>query len=317
MIARKHYHFFLFATLVLFTVNFRILAQDTISTNDSIVFLSDATGTYQVYTIDPDGSNLRQITNDKEDNLEVACSPDGYHIATTGDAHWGIRIIDLQTLDSTFILETPDLYEAISWFPSGDKFAFVSAINGKFDIYISNIDGSNLYQVTDNNEWPTSLTVSPDSSKIVYTIANDDYTGLSLLNLFSFSEVALTINTQGIDYTPNWSPIDDEILFTSDNNEFHNFGIYAVDAISGEVHAILNEQTVDWRPTFSPQKDKIAFNSARGGDTDIYIMNVDGTNIRQLTINDASDLNSCWLPTPTLSPISDTADTTQLSQGQQ
>ena len=42
--------------------------------------------------------------------------------------------------------------------------------------------------------------------------------------------------------------------------------------------------------------DRIAFMSARGGDWEIFVMNADGTEARQLTDNDDSDTGPSWSP---------------------
>ncbi|MEO6221001.1 MAG: hypothetical protein ABIO81_11270, partial [Ginsengibacter sp.] len=53
---------------------------------------------------------------------------------------------------------------------------------------------------------------------------------------------------------------------------------------------------IDSYPMFSPDQKKIAFESNRSGNFEIYTMNSDGTNIRQLTFDTAFDGTPAWSP---------------------
>ncbi|MFN8372770.1 MAG: hypothetical protein U0694_07820 [Anaerolineae bacterium] len=52
----------------------------------------------------------------------------------------------------------------------------------------------------------------------------------------------------------------------------------------------------DSQPAWSPDGTQIAFASDRDGDYDIYIMNADGSDVRQVTFNDVDDTNPAWVP---------------------
>src|SRR6266480_7741545 len=51
-----------------------------------------------------------------------------------------------------------------------------------------------------------------------------------------------------------------------------------------------------WSPVWSPDDRQIAFSGARGGISDIYIVNADGSGMRQLTNDDYGDLQPAWSP---------------------
>ncbi|MFN8372768.1 MAG: DPP IV N-terminal domain-containing protein [Anaerolineae bacterium] len=56
--------------------------------------------------------------------------------------------------------------------------------------------------------------------------------------------------------------------------------------------ADIHENDAEW----SPDGTQIAFASNRDGDYDIYVMNADGSNVRQVTFNDVDDTNPAWVP---------------------
>lgn len=59
---------------------------------------------------------------------------------------------------------------------------------------------------------------------------------------------------------------------------------------------IFSDNTWDEIPTWSPNGEWIAFTSSRGGDADIFVTDVDGSNIRQLTNNPSNGVVSCQHP---------------------
>ena len=52
----------------------------------------------------------------------------------------------------------------------------------------------------------------------------------------------------------------------------------------------------------SSEPDQIAFSSDRDGDFEIFVMDADGSNVRQLTTNDDWDNSPAWYPFPIRRP---------------
>src|SRR3954468_3835762 len=52
----------------------------------------------------------------------------------------------------------------------------------------------------------------------------------------------------------------------------------------------------DSAPNWSPDGSQIAFESDQDGDMEIYVMNADGTDVRQLTHNTLHDEGPVWAP---------------------
>ena len=46
---------------------------------------------------------------------------------------------------------------------------------------------------------------------------------------------------------------------------------------------LTRHSALDWSPSWSPSSDRIAFGSDRGGNHDVYVMDLDGGNVRNLT----------------------------------
>jgi hypothetical protein len=66
--------------------------------------------------------------------------------------------------------------------------------------------------------------------------------------------------------------------------------------------SLLNQQQSAF-PTFPGENGKIFFSSTREGNTEIYVMNADGTSPKRLTNNPAADYEPDWSTKPSLSFI--------------
>jgi Tol biopolymer transport system component len=59
--------------------------------------------------------------------------------------------------------------------------------------------------------------------------------------------------------------------------------VSVMDVANGRSHSITRDRANAWSPVWSPNGSKIAYSSARGGSTQIWVMNADGTNQTRIT----------------------------------
>ena len=73
------------------------------STSERIAFAAYRNGQWDIYSLKPDGSDPRQITNDPFDDTDPAYSPDGTKIAYASrrDNNWDVYVLDLLNGEET------------------------------------------------------------------------------------------------------------------------------------------------------------------------------------------------------------------------
>jgi Tol biopolymer transport system component len=160
--------------------------------------------------------------------------------------------------------------------------------SGDSEIYKMLPDGSGLKQVTFNSTNDVRPAWSPDGTKIAFSrfekIFVKDTTNGQVLRLSDIAGIS------GFDSA--WSPDGTRLAF--DSYRDGDTEIYTMNSSDGSgVETLTDNQNHDVGPTWSPDGTKIAFNR----DYDIWVMNADGTNQKNLTnTTGASEYEPNWSP---------------------
>lgn len=137
----------------------------------SIVFESTRDGKSSIYTISPDGGNLKKVTDTIFDYGQPSWSPDGKHLVYYGSTHPMQLFTNLRNGGEQQELPTPgfDAYEP-KW-SLQDKIAFDSRAIGQTpnDIAIMNAGGTGVTKLTTDEKYESnSPQWSPDGKKILF-----------------------------------------------------------------------------------------------------------------------------------------------------
>jgi dipeptidyl aminopeptidase/acylaminoacyl peptidase len=276
-----------------------------------------------IYTINPDGSGLSQLTpigNGFFDRYP-AWSPNGARIVF-GRATFTIKsqiyVMNEDGSNPTRLTNNSATDWQPSWSPDGTKIAFVSDRDGNNEIYVMNADGSNQTRLTNNTAWDFDPAWSPDGTKIAFT-SSRDFTGLNGNNGFEIyvmcangaNPIRLT-NNSAVDAQPSWSADGTRIAFSSQRDGLPL--IYVMNADGSNPLNVTQSTTLDSSdPEWSPDGTTIAFTSyervGRTNADEIFLINADGSNIRRVTTTSFDEHELAWqplasapLPTPTPTP---------------
>ncbi|MDQ3812994.1 MAG: DPP IV N-terminal domain-containing protein [Armatimonadota bacterium] len=235
-----------------------------------IVFVSGPITQYQssIFIMNADGSNATRLTSENTQDNNPMLSPDGRHIAF-------VRNRDIYLMDSdgthlrqlTFASEA-ERYRAPHWSPDGTRLVFallVFGANSGQDIFIMNADGSAIRRVTNRQSPPAVSPVwSPDGNRIAFV---SSFTGpptpSSPLGVVHPAIFVVNIDGSGL------------LNLTGEQNVPAAPGAPPVNDFGG----------IAW----SPNGARIAFTAGFGGTkyggstSDIYSINVDGSNLVLLT----------------------------------
>jgi Tol biopolymer transport system component len=276
-----------------------------------IVFssLRDRTTSFDIYTIEPDGSSLSQLTHESSIDVQPAWSPDGKKIAFAGG---GLYVMDpdgsnVRALTS-FVCPGSSNVVSPTWSPDGKRVAF-GGDTAPNDICTTELAGgysTTPTNVTSSDEVDeTSPDFSPNGSQMCYygDGTKSGY-GIYIMKADGSDPTRLTDNRAGTECA--WSPDGKKIAYTyhPDKNPDRRKGawpdeVYVMNADgSGKTNLTRNPEQ-DLNPSWSPDGTKVIFASDRDGDFDIYTMDADGSNVAQVTVNsDVDDVDPEWQPLP-------------------
>jgi Tol biopolymer transport system component len=244
-------------------------------------------GDSAIFVMDTDGGNQKQLTHNDCRDSAPTWSPDGQFIAFESDrtGNHEIFAMDADGSNQTQLTDGSGWHPA--WSPNGLRIAFHSKRTGKFELFVMNADGNNETQLTARGgEAPTW---SPDGCSIVYSrsgswpneIFKMDADGSNQTQLTNFWESLLRYNISGDLHT--WSPDGCRIAIVVRNPERAD-EIVLMKADGSEQTKLIVEGGAS-KPAWSSNSRRIAFSSHCDEDAEIFVVDANGMNLRQLTFS--------------------------------
>ncbi len=262
---------------------------------DHMAFVSDRDGNVEIYVMNADGSNPRNLTNNATGDGEPAWSPNGTRIAfhSYRDGNPEVYVMDADGSNPRRLTYNAADDYGPAWSPDGTRIAFRSYRDGNAEVYIMDADGSNLRNLTNNAAYDYDPTWSPDGTRIAFASNRDGNFEVYVMNADGSNPSRLT-NNAAYDYEPAWSPDGTRIAFASDRDG--NLEVYGMDADGSNPGRLTDNAAHDFDPAWSPDGTMISFVSIRDGDREVYVMDADGSNPRNLTNDAATDVSPAWSP---------------------
>jgi TolB protein len=178
-----------------------------------------AEGGAQIAIVNPDGRGFKELTTGSANNAFPSFAPDGKRLVfRTFDADgYGLRILNLETKAVTALTGEYDNFPL--WSPRGDLIMFSRLVDGAYEIYTINPDGTSLKRLTSTHGNDAHMTWSPDGEhiafvssrmgfkdEVVYTDAPQPYGELFVMR-YDGTRVEQLTDNQWEDGTPAWQPM--------------------------------------------------------------------------------------------------------------
>lgn len=236
------------------------------------------------------------LTDNEFSNVSPVWSPDSSQIAFTSDRD-GENEVYVMDADGSNLIQLTDnsvLEFSPHWSPDGSQITF-SRLEPDNEIFTINADGTDERRVTDNSINDNSPAWSPDGSQIVFTTVRNSRPAIVSINLESMEEMLL-LEASEDPHSPQWSPDGNQIVFSSGANSSRTRSIHIMDVDGNNLRQLIENDSFNNSPHWSVDGSQIVFSSNRDGNSEIYIINADGSNLGRLTNTAEDEYVPVWLP---------------------
>ncbi len=271
----------------------------------NLTFLTTRDGNFEIYSMNANGQNVKNLTNNKALDFWSSWSPDGKHIVfySNRDGNNEIYRMDADGKNPLNLSEHPSNDYLPAWSPDGKKIAFTSDRDHKSrEIYTMNLDGSNVIRITTNEYFEEVPTWSLDGSKILFTRQIKEPSDTShaangeifIMDADGRNEKRLTFK-KGFDSGAKFSPDGKKIAFYGPTEE-KNFELFMMDSDGNNMINLTNDVLEDYSPSWSPDGKWIAYSSGTPEQYDVWLIHVESRKKIRLTTEPKRNETPVWCP---------------------
>jgi TolB protein len=253
-----------------------------------LYFVSNRSGNKEIWSMDYDGANQKQITKMGAIALSPRISPDGTRLAfseLTKDS-WQIRMYSIELGRPVAFPRMGGDNFSPAWSSDGTKIAFSSSMHsGLSEIFIADASGGGARRLS-TGKGDVSPVFNPKTNGQIAWVSGRS--GLPLIYVMDADGSNVQKMTdQGYAVSPAWSPNGLLLAFAW----VRDYGpgvlggqdIYLMDIASRQIVQLTHDGGRNDFPTWSPDGRHIAFQSNRSGTEQIWSVLADGTHLQQLT----------------------------------
>ncbi len=284
------------------------------------------TNNSEILTARLDGTDIQYIPNpDRIVSLQPNISPSGGQIVYVGQERTSdgktlylLVIMDSNGENRKVIARQAVALEHPIWSPDGNYIAYsaiVSSLNLTFqqnpvwEIFLYDVEMGTHYQLTKGTSSNRCPTWMPKGDKLIFSsqIASTNTLGIVEVDVKT-GEMALLVDAKMLDETyPAVSPDGKMIAYSISPSLEENADIYVFDLSTEntiQLTGLNRDDGHDALPAWDPDGKMIYFQTYRTGRYAIWAINIDGSDLRQITFGDSDSspdlgsLNAYWLIEP-------------------
>ena len=194
---------------------------------------------------------------------------------------------------------------------------YIWPLYSSFDIFMADLDGNIVKQLTNSSSYDAEGTISPDGKKMIYTSTKDGDIELYIMDLATGAEKRIT-NTLGYDGGAWFSPDGTKLIWRASRPKTEaeikeykdllkenlvaptNMEVWVANADGSNARQVTSYGQANWAPTYMPDSKHIIFASnheyKRGFPFNLYTINEDGTNLQKISRDKGFDAFPMFSP---------------------
>jgi len=263
--------------------------------NTRIAFVFKQNSQADIYTVNYDGSEMKNVTSHKSIVVGPRWSPDGRYLAFTSyrDGQPEGYIRDLKNGTDKKVASFEGINLCGSFSPDGNKLLLTLSKEGNEEIYVLEIETMKLARITHNYSIDVSPTWSPDGKKIAFVSNRSGSPQIFVMDADGNNTKRITFEGN-YNTSPSWSPRGDRIAYEGLVNG--KFQIFSIDEEGNNLLQLTFDNAKNEYPSWSPSGRQIVYSSKINSKNKICIMNANGLNVRVLIEKTNSSLMPAWSP---------------------
>ncbi len=177
---------------------------------------------------------------------------------------------------------------------TSSRIAFVSDETGHKEIYLTDVLGDNIRQVTNHKNLAVSPRFSPDGRLLAYTSYHRKNPNLYITDLSQSKTTRPISRRSGLNMAAAWSPDGNTMAITLSKDD--NPDLYLIDTQGNILDRLTRNEGINVSPTWSPDGKRIAFVSDRSGSPQIYTMDLRRKKVNRITYSGSYNTTPSWSP---------------------
>jgi Tol biopolymer transport system component len=253
-----------------------------------LVFISNRSGSRELYTINRDGTDVKRLTFNDLFERTPKWSPDGTQIAFSAlapDGNWDIYIINADGTGLRRLTTDPGRDDYPTWTPDGANIVYDHGLLAcPCALHMINLDGSNDHVIDVGPGNSFGAEVSPNGTSLAFANDRGGSLAIYVAPVGGGAAGQVTAGSVGGDFQPRWSPDGRRILFLRDIGANDN-DLYVVNTDGTGLRQLTDTPTrVESGATWSPSGSEIVFSAG----TSLYSTAADGSGESQLSTGPAA-----------------------------
>ena len=268
----------------------------SLDAKEQIVYSHLTDGYWQIWIMDADGQNQRQVTSSAADKREPEWMSDMDRvICRTNNGQ--LVMVDPKSHQEEDILPGFGNVHGPRYSPVIKKLIFTSVTMNPAEtseIWLSDLDGKDVRLVTRDMEFKYHPGFSPTADRIIFVKSGEDR---NVHNIWSIdldgTDLKQLTFAKARDTYPDLSR-DEKFMVFSSNREKDNYDLYLLEVNNDTVKKLFGSPGIETSPKFSGDGKEIIFVSSQSGSLQVWSIGRDGGGLRQLTAMPDESVDPAW-----------------------